>query len=146
MEREIEVNQPNEWFDTTLEPGSYQLTLPKQDIIIESNNYFSFTADSFFLPKRCEVLDLKYDLSWARENVDYMIIDYKDYAPPVEDNGWLVAQASWKREGLFIKDNKLSFCFSVPHLAQTENQEKTVPVDWIEIRLKVLPIRERMGW
>lgn len=89
---------------------------------------------------------MKYDLSWARENVDYVIIDHKDYVAPVEDDGWLVAQTRWNREDLFIKDNKLSFCFSVPHLSQMEKQEKTIPIDWIEIELKILPIWERMGW
>ena len=93
----------------------------------------------------CEVVELKYDLSWARGNADFMIIDYKDYVAPVEDDGWMVGQASWKMEDLFIKDNKLSFCFNLPHLSQTEEQEKTIPVDWIEIRLEIPHIWERLG-
>lgn len=143
---EIDVNRIKTWFNAFLEPGAYQLTAPKQDIAVESNGYLSFTPDSFFLPKRCEVVDLKYDLSWVREKVDYVIIDYRDYVPPVEDDGWMVAQASWEIEDLFIKDNKLSFHFSVPHFGQAENQEKVIPVDWIEIKLRILPIWERMGW
>ena len=146
LERQIEVSKINEEFNTNLEPGSYRLTVPRQDIVIMSDDYFSFTPDSFFLPKRCEVLDLKYDLSWVRGNTDYMIVDYKDYAAPVEDNGWLVAQARWNGEDLLIKDNKLSFHFSVPHLDQVDNQEKVIPIDWIEIKLKILPLWERMGW
>ena len=116
LPREIEVNETREWFNTTLEPGVYQLTAPRQDIIIEYDGYLSFTLDSFFLPKRCEVVDLRYDLLWVEENVDYVVIDYKDYAAPVDDDGWLVAEASWKIKDLFIEDNKLSFCFNVPHL------------------------------
>jgi len=146
LEREIEVKKLNEWYDITVEPEAYQLIAPRQDIVIESNNYFSFIPDSFFLPKRCEVVDLKYDLSWARGNTDYMIIDYKDYIQPVEDNGWLVAQARWKREDIFIVDNKLSYHFNMPHLNQVENLEKVIPVDWITIKLKILPIWERLGW
>lgn len=142
---EVNVNKLETEFNTTLEVGSYQLIVLKQDILIESNGYYSFTPNSFFLPKRCEVVDLEYDLSWVRENADYMIIDYKDYAPPVEDNGWLVAQATWKREDLFIEDNKLSFCFNVPQLGQTEEQDRNIPVDWIEIKLKILPIWGRIG-
>ena len=90
-------------------------------------------------------MDLKYDLSWARQKTDYMIIDYKDYITPVDDDGWLIAQASWKREDLFIKDDRLRFCFRVPHLSRTEEQEKTIPVDWIEIRLEIPHIWERLG-
>lgn len=141
---EVDVNKVATEFNTSLKPGPYQLIAPGQDIIIEYDGYLSFTPDSFFLPKRCEVLDLKYDLSWVRENADYIIIDYEDYVAPVEDDGWLVAQASWNVEDLFIKDNELSFCFSVPHLTQTEGQDKTIPIDWIEISLKILPIWERM--
>ena len=93
----------------------------------------------------CEVVDLKYDLSWARENADYVIVDYGDYIAPSQDDGWLIAQASWKREDLFIKDDKLSFCFNVPHLSGTEGQGKPVPIDWIEISLKIPHIWERLG-
>jgi len=93
----------------------------------------------------CEVVDLKYDPSWARENADYVIVDYGDYIAPSQDDGWLIAQASWKREDLFIKDDRLRFCFRVPHLSRTEEQEKTIPVDWIEIRLEIPHIWERLG-
>lgn len=144
LEKEVDVNKIGIWFNTTLETGDYQLIAPKQDIIIKFDGYLSFTPDSFFLPKRCEVLDLKYDLSWVRGNADYMIIDYKDYVAPVADNGWLVAQASWNIEDLFINDNKLGFCFNVPHLSQSE--EKTIPVDWIEFRVTMLPVWERLPW
>ncbi len=92
----------------------------------------------------CKVVDLKYDLSWARANADYVIVDYGDYIAPSQDDGWMTAQASWKREDLFIKDDKLSFCFRAPHLSQTEEQERTIPIDWIEIRLKIPPVWERM--
>lgn len=143
---EVNVNELATEFNTILESGAHQLILPKQDMYIESSGYLSFTPGSFFLPKRCEVVDLKYDLAWVRENIDYMIVDYKDYVAPVENDGWMVAQASWKKEELFIKGNKLRFRFSVPHLDQTETKDRTILVDWIEVSLKVLPIWERVGW
>jgi hypothetical protein len=141
---EIEVSETREWFGKNLKPRSYQLVIPRQDITIESGGYFSFTPDSFFLPKRCEVVDLKYELSWVKENADYIIVNYEDYIPPVEDDGWLIAQAKWKKEDLFIKDNKLNFCLNAPHL--DKEPEKTIPIDWIEIMVKVPPIWERLGW
>ncbi len=141
---EVDVNKVDTWFNTSLEPGAYQLIAPRQDIIIEYDGYLSFTPDSFFLPKRCKVVDLKYDLSWVNENSDYIIVNYGDYASPVKDDGWLIAQASWRRRDLYIESSKLSFCFNTPHL--DKEPARAIPVDWIEIELKTLPIWERMGW
>ncbi len=143
-ETEINVGEVGVQFNTTLKPGDFRVTVPRQDIIVGIGGYFSFTADSFFLPKRCEVLDLEYDLSWAMDNSDYVIINRQDYERPAEDDGWLVAHATWKAEDLFIDDNTLSFCLSVPHLSNVEDQEDTIPVDWVSVRVKTLPVWERM--
>jgi hypothetical protein len=51
---------------------------------------------------------------------------------------------TWNKEDLFIKANKLSFCFNVPHLSIPEESERTIPIDWIEINVKILPIYERL--
>ncbi|GAJ10965.1 unnamed protein product, partial [marine sediment metagenome] len=85
----------------------------------------------------------KYDLPWALQNVDYIVVNYGDYLPPVEDDGWLVAGATWKKN-LFISNDKLSFCLNAPHLSK--EPAKSVPVDWIEIELKVLPLHKRTPW
>ena len=61
-----------------------------------------------------------------------------------KDGGWIIAEAIWNMEDLFVMDNKLSFCFHVPHLAPTHNPEKTIPIDWIEISLDIPPIWERL--
>jgi len=144
FDTEIDVNKLATNFNTNLEPGAYQLTVPRQDINIEFSGYLSFTPTSFFLPKRCKVIDLKYDLAWSKENANYILVNYGDYTAPMEDDGWLVAQARWKRGDLFIEDNKLGFCFNSPHL--NKEPEKVIPIDWIEIELKILPMWERMGW
>jgi hypothetical protein len=138
---EVNVSKVDTTYNTGVETGSYQLMAPKQDIIITCNGYLAFTPDSYFLPKRCEVINLEYDFPWALENTDYIVMDYGDYVPPIEDDGWLVAGAKWKREDLFISDDRLSFCFSAPHLDKDLN--KSVPVDWIEINIKVLPLNRR---
>jgi hypothetical protein len=77
-------------------------------------------------------------------NVDYILINTKDYVPPIIDDGWLIAQSSWDTESLSIEDNKLSFCFYAPHL-DTESG-KSIPVDWIEITVKTLSLWERVDW
>ncbi len=110
-------------------------------------NWFPFTEGKLpfppfpFLHKRCEVIDLKYDLSWVKKSADYIVVNFKDYVPPAEDDGWLVAHASWKGEGLLVSNNGLDFCLSTPHL--DKNPDRAIPVDWIKIKLKVLPIWER---
>jgi hypothetical protein len=136
----VDINEIDTDFIISLNKGVYQMTVPRQNIIIESSNYLSFTPESYFLPKRCEVIELKCDLSWNLDNVDYILINTKDYVPPTIDDSWLIAQSSWDTESLFIDDNKLSFCFKIPHLESESG--KSIPVDWIEIKVKSLPIWE----
>ena len=131
----VDVNETNTSFSVHLQPGVYSVTAPRQNIIIEFAGYLSFTPDSFFLPERCEVIDLKYDLSWAQEHADYIIVNHKDYVEPIVDyDRWIFAQASWKADELLIEDNVLSFCLRVPHLKK--EPEKTIPIDFIEIKVK----------
>jgi hypothetical protein len=137
----VDINMTHTDFSTNLKPGPYRLTVPRQDVIINSSGYLSFTPESFFLPKRCEVVDLKYDLLWALQDVDYIMVNYGDYLPPIEDDGWLVTRALWKTEDLYISNNKLSFCLSAPHL--NREPARSVPVDWIKITIKTLPIWKR---
>jgi hypothetical protein len=140
----VDINEVKTDFSTSLKDGIYQLTAPRQDLLIKSSGYFSFTPDSFFLPRRCEVVDLKYDMSWVNEKSDYVVVDYDNYVLPVEHDSWLIAQATWKREDLFIDNDKLGFCFNVPHLEK--ETDRAIPIDWIEITLKMPPIWERLGW
>lgn len=144
FETEVDISKVQTDFSISLELGDYQLSIPSQDVLISSEGYFSFTPDSFFLPQRCKVIDLKYDLAWLRESTDYLIVNYRDYITPVEDNGWYVAEATWNKEDLFIEDDKLSFCFNVPHLSITEESMRVIPIDWIEINVKILPIYKRL--
>jgi hypothetical protein len=70
--------------------------------------------------------------------------NHKSILQSSEDNGWLIARANWIKEDLFIDNNKLSFCLSTPHLKK--QPDKVIPIDWIEISLKILPIWERVKW
>jgi hypothetical protein len=135
------INQVKTDFFVDIPPGSYQMTFPQQDILIDSAGFLAFSPESYFLPKRCELVDLKYYLSWLVDNVDYIVINAADYIMPEEDAGWLIAQTEWQREDLYLIDNKLSFCFNVPHL--TEEPDRSIPIDRIEIRLEILPIWKR---
>ena len=141
--KEVDINRKQAHFNIELKPGIYQLHLPKQNVIIKTQGYFAFTPESFFLPQRCEVVNWKNDLDWLKDNADYIVINFGDYTMPVEDNGWLIAQANWEVEDLFISDNKLYFCLKAPHL--NEEPYRTIPVDWIEINLEIPPLNERFS-
>jgi len=131
----VDVNETNTSFSVSLQLGAYCVTIPRQNIIIESAGYVSFTPSSFFLPERCEVIDLKYDLSFTQEHADYIILNHQDYLEPIVDyDQWIFAQVSWKADELLIEDNVLSFCLRVPHLGK--EPEITIPIDFIEITVK----------
>ena len=137
----VDINQVKTDFYADIAPGLYQMTFPRQDILIDSAGFLSFSAESYFLPKRCEVVDIKYDMSWLVENVDYIVINNVSYITPENDAGWLTARTEWQREDLYLIENKLSFCLNVPHLA--EEPERTIRIDRIEISLEILPLWNR---
>lgn len=137
---ELDVNEINEWLSVDLEPGAYRIIVPKQDIQIEFNGYLSFTPDSFFLPKRCELTGLESYVSDFKEYIDYIAVNYDDYYVTDSYDGWLTARAKWKTEDLSIVDDTLSFCLTVPHLDRAGDEDKTIPVDSITIELTIPPI------
>lgn len=57
--------------------------------------------------------------------------------------GWLIAQATWRSEDVFIDNSRLSFCFKTSHLKK--KPDNVIPVDWIEITVRVPPIRVERG-
>lgn len=117
----------------------YSLTSEKGDVIINSINYFSFTKDSYFTPKKFKIVDIKPDLIWLRDNVDYVILEYNF----PEGSEWKSGNASWDMDELYIKDNTLSFCLNVPHLGEKEFHNYTISVERIEIEVRTPPIWER---
>ena len=137
----INISIIQKWYNITL-PASDEmntLTLEKGDIIIESINYFSFSNDSYFTPKKFKIVDIKPDTPWLKSNVDYVILEYNF----PEGREWKVGNESWNLEELFIKDNTLGFALNVPHLNKEEYNNYTIPIDKIEVEIKIPPIWER---
>jgi len=60
-----------------------------------------------------------------------------------ETNGWLTAEVAWRAKELYISNNSLTFCLSAPHL--TKEPDRTIPVDWVEIKLKIPPLYKRLA-
>lgn len=77
--------------------------------------------------------------------VDYVAIDLGTwkYVPPADDGGWLVGQAAWDGRDVYVEGNTLSFCLSAPTLEGSKDEEDWIPIDWIEIKLTILPLWQR---
>ncbi|KCZ70617.1 hypothetical protein ANME2D_02638 [Candidatus Methanoperedens nitroreducens] len=138
----VDINRTSELFSLSLEQDETMSAFisEKGNVIIDSINYFSFTEDSYFTPKKFRVVSLKPDPGWVKDNVDYVILEY-DFP---EGNDWKTGRAGWNMNDLYIKDNTLSFSFNVPHLGREEFRNYTIPVDRIEIEVKTPPIWERI--
>ena len=140
----IVVNEVKTWFNTTMKPSDdfYELQSEKEDIIIKSNNYFSFTKSSYFIPKKYEIMPLQNSMDWIEKNgVEYIVIEYQ-FTEEAGD-GWKVGSARWNTRDLYIEDNKLSFVFNIPHLEREEFKNHVIPIDWIKITITTPPRWER---
>jgi len=142
IEKTVDINRTHELFNLPLEQDEKLNTLvsEKGDVIIDSINYFSFTEDSYFTPKKFKIVSLKPDLEWIRDNVDYVVLEY-DFP---EGDEWKTGRTEWNTSELYIRDNTLSFSLNVPHLGKEEFRNYTIPVDRIEITVKTPPIWERI--
>jgi hypothetical protein len=111
--------------------GNYELTFPKNDVIVEGE-YFAFSREGYFVPFKQKIVPLSSGLDWIKKNADYVVTDY---TRPVEDDGWQIVNSEFDvgEEKLHVQNNKLSFVFSVPHLSQEEFANYTIPVDWIKV-------------
>jgi len=140
---EIELDETNAQFEINLDTGVYNLGSEKQDIVIQTDDYFAFSPSAFFIPKRCEVIDLVPSLEWAEQNAHFILVENGDYLEPVNDGDWMIAHATWNIDELFIQNNMLRFCFSIPHLNLEQYEDKSILVDWIKLSVSTAPIWER---
>jgi hypothetical protein len=84
---------------------------------------------------------------WSYDWQDIFVMDERwqsEHKDTLQTSGddWVTSQANWKRKDIFVSNNKLSFCFDTSFLAK--QPDKSIPIDWIEIHFKVLPIWERL--
>ena len=111
--QEIQINQPT------------ILTFQNNDIIVESTGYLAFTKENYFNPFTNTIIPLG-----NYEQADYIITNYKE---PAIDGDYIITQTTFNIEDLYIKDNKLSLLFNVPHLGKEEYKNYTIPIDYINI-------------
>ncbi len=129
----FDFNIEDEPVHKKLTKGSYSATFPKNDIIIESPEYFAFTPNGYFRPFRQKVVSVN-SPDWVMDSVDYAIVDY--VAPEVLGE-WIIARTSFniKNDSLYVTDKgMLSLVFNTPHLAEA-GSNYTIPIDWIEVKV-----------
>ena len=113
--------------------GNYEVTFTKNDIVIESPEYFAFTPSGYFRPFRQKVVSVS-SPEWVMDSADYLITDY---AVPQKEGDWIIASTDFDiaKENLFVTEKGiLSFVFNTPHLAEA-GSNYTIPVDWIKIKV-----------
>jgi PGF-pre-PGF domain-containing protein len=73
----VNISAINSWFYIDLPPSNelYQIEVPKGDVIINANGYFSFSSDSYFSTSSAKILTLQNSMDWLnKNNVDYVIV------------------------------------------------------------------------
>jgi hypothetical protein len=109
----------------------YKIEVPKGDILIDSDNYFSFSKDSYFTPQAVKILPLQESIDWLKINkVDYVIVPNSQES---KDSNWTVASAEYNLSDAYIANDTLNFAISAPHL---NKYNYSIPVDWIKIYME----------
>lgn len=73
----VNISATNTPFYIDLPPSNelYKIEVPKGDVIITANSYFSFSSDSYFSTSSAKVLPLQNSMDWLKKNkVDYVIV------------------------------------------------------------------------
>ena len=144
IEKDFNLYQEDAPLYFDLIKGDYEIIFPKNDITISGQPYFSFSRENYFEPFKQNVIKIQNDINWIKNNVDYLISDYKT---PIKDNNWLIAETKFniKRDNLFVEDNKLSMVFKIIPLQEKEDQNFILPIDWIKITVHKPGLFEEWG-
>ncbi|MDP2940113.1 MAG: hypothetical protein Q8O13_08560 [Candidatus Omnitrophota bacterium] len=126
----FKINKTNALLIYTAEKGEYVINSSKNDIIISSPNYLSFSKENYFEPFKFTLTTIPTEIGRLRENYDYVVTEY----PPIKEDGdWIIAQASFDIKDLYIEDDKLNVLLNTPHLGKNETLGYAIPIDWINV-------------
>jgi hypothetical protein len=107
----------------------YDVTCPAGNLKVVSAAFFSFTDNSYFEPFRCQVISIGNDPGQIKsENVDYIVI--KNLDNKRDADGWIIANATWDLNEIYLGENTLNIVLNAEHLA---NRKEKIPIDWVEI-------------
>lgn len=124
------VNEPH-YIDLPASNELYEIEVPKGDVMLKANGFFSFSSDSYFNPQPIKILPLQESIDWLKINkVDYIIVSNSHEA---KDGNWTIASTEFNLSDAYIENNALNFAISAPHL---NKYNYSIPVDWIKIYLE----------
>lgn len=107
----------------------YNIVGPAGNLKAVSSAFFSFTRESYFEPFRCKIIPLGNDLDQIEpEEVDYIVIRNLDNKRDAD--GWIIANATWDLDELYLDEKTLNIVLNAEHLAR---KKEKIPVDWVEI-------------
>ena len=113
-------------------PVLHKLEIPKNDLNISGDGYFSFSKESFFNPEPIKTVDLSTvsDIS----TVDYIIANYQKAK---KDSEWYTAQAYFDPKDIKVDGDKLYFSLESPDLSSYGGE---IVIDNLEVTVK------KPGW
>jgi hypothetical protein len=128
--RFLNITTVENWYYIDLPSSNelYRIEIPKGDIVINSDSYFSFSKDSYFTPQRVKIVPLQQGADWPKINkVDYIIVpNYHE----IKDGNWTIASTEFNLSDAYIENNTLNYAISAPHLGK---YNYSVPVAWVKI-------------
>ena len=98
------------------EEGFVRTELTQGDILITTDGLISFTTSQFFSPLD-EKLTVNSDVD--RDGIDYILASY---TPPIEQNGHLYNESTFKIRELWQSNGDLKLVLSAPGLASVQNE------------------------
>ena len=110
----------------------HKIYIPKNDVIINGDGYFSTDKDSFFNPNPSNITDLQ--SATDMQNIDYMIANYQKVK---KDGDWNVAQAYFDPKDVKIDGERLYFSLESPNLADYGGE---IAIDSLEVTV------DKPGW
>ncbi len=129
----FELNERAIWISKNLNQGENYIQIPKSNVVILSNNYLTFSKENYFEPFKYYIIDI------PTKQKDFVGIDYilTDYIPSKNEGNWTILSAKFDLKDTYIKDGKLNLIFSIPHLAENQNETNKmyVAIDWIDIKV-----------
>ena len=125
--QDLEIKERAKTFTAAMDKDLNKIYIPKNDVVITSDGYFSFSPESFFNPQPYNTIEFHNDIDL--ETVDYIVADYTE---PKNINGWLENEVSFDISDMEIVDNTLHFVLEAPGL-KADNGE--IIIDFLEITL-----------
>jgi len=125
----IEINNRDMWFETEFNNGFYELVIPKSNVIVEGNVFFSFTKNSYFFPFEYIITDID-NKNVKDADLICSNVKFDRYGK------WIVGITKWDVGVFYNKFNKIFFAIKAPFL----QNDRTLPVDKIKIKVIKKPL------